>query len=159
MTKKNNPSPCICHSGESFSTCCEPFIKGDTPPATAVELMRSRFSAYVLRDLSYLTRTWSAKSQPNAVDILGEPVKWLSLQILSTVDGKKEDQNGAVEFEATYIESETLCTLREVSLFEKKDGNWLYAVGKPNFSKEPIRRSAKCPCGSGLKAKRCCLGK
>src|SRR5688500_15686614 len=54
--------PCPCGSGKLFDVCCGPLLSGKRRPATAEELMRSRFTAHVARDYAYLHRTY----QPTA---------------------------------------------------------------------------------------------
>jgi SEC-C motif domain protein len=48
---------CPCCSQKLFSECCEPFIIGLKNPSTALALMRSRYTAYVLHDADYLIKT------------------------------------------------------------------------------------------------------
>jgi SEC-C motif-containing protein len=38
---------CHCGKGDSFETCCGPFLKGDKSASSAEELMRTRYSAFV----------------------------------------------------------------------------------------------------------------
>ena len=48
---------CYCGSGNSFSDCCEPFVKGIKNAPTAEKLMRSRYSAYASQEADYLFAT------------------------------------------------------------------------------------------------------
>ncbi|MCK5230331.1 MAG: SEC-C domain-containing protein, partial [Desulfobulbaceae bacterium] len=50
--------PCPCNSGEPYSECCAPLLAGDKNAITAEDLMRSRYTAYVERDVKYLLKTW-----------------------------------------------------------------------------------------------------
>jgi SEC-C motif-containing protein len=43
-------TPACPSGGASRAACCGPYIKGDALPPDAATLMRSRYSAYVLRD-------------------------------------------------------------------------------------------------------------
>ena len=47
---------CPCGSGASLAACCGPVIAGG-PARTAEALMRSRYTAYALRDLDHIERT------------------------------------------------------------------------------------------------------
>ncbi len=47
---------CACGSGDEHAACCGRFHAG-AEPATATELMRSRYAAYVRGDARYLFRT------------------------------------------------------------------------------------------------------
>jgi len=40
-----------------YEACCGRFIEGSEKPASAMELMRSRYTAYVLGDTAYLRAT------------------------------------------------------------------------------------------------------
>src|SRR4051812_42365207 len=61
----NASSPCPCGSGKTFGQCCEPVLKQERIPATAEELMRSRFTAHVVRDYQHLHRTlWETARRP-----------------------------------------------------------------------------------------------
>ena len=48
---------CPCGSGKTYDECCEPFIRGKAFPETAEQLMRSRYSAYTLQEIPYITDT------------------------------------------------------------------------------------------------------
>ncbi len=55
-------SDCLCQSGLSYGQCCGRFLKAadknDTSvPQTAEQLMRSRYTAYVLGNSLYLLNT------------------------------------------------------------------------------------------------------
>jgi len=41
---------CPCHSGEVFGACCGRFLGGAADAPTAEQLMRSRYSAFVVGD-------------------------------------------------------------------------------------------------------------
>ena len=44
--------------------------------------MRSRYSAYVLRNATYLQETWDATGRPEAIDFSRERIDWLKLEII-----------------------------------------------------------------------------
>lgn len=48
---------CPCGSGILSETCCLPFLKRAQYPITAEALMRSRYTAYVLANATYLIET------------------------------------------------------------------------------------------------------
>src|SRR3546814_13150635 len=50
---------CPCGSGASLAVFCGPVIAGNPAP-TAEALMRSRYTAYALRDLDHIERTQAA---------------------------------------------------------------------------------------------------
>ncbi len=47
---------CPCGSGNAYSDCCEPVIKGSRPAETAEQLMRARYSAYAGVEMDFVLR-------------------------------------------------------------------------------------------------------
>ena len=47
-----------------YAECCGRFIEGGALPGNAMELMRSRYTAYVLGNTPYLRMTWARKHLP-----------------------------------------------------------------------------------------------
>ena len=115
---------CPCGTGRSFAECCEPLHEGARAAATAVELMRSRYAAYVVGDDGYLARTWHPRTRPASIDAAGGP-QWLGLSVISTADGRDGDREGEVEFEAAYDGG----VLHERSRFVRRAGRWVYLDG------------------------------
>lgn len=142
---------CYCGSKKEFSECCEPFLKNITKPSTPEQLMRSRYSAYVLGDGEYIVNT-TVKESRFAEDIafikeFAKSVVWLKLDVLSA-------KNNMVEFKAYYKDKENIKIQHEKSNFIYEDNMWLYKDGELFGSK--IERNSLCPCGSGKKYKKCC---
>ena len=157
-----DPRQCPCNSGISFAQCCQPLLSGSKIAATAESLMRSRYSAYVMRDISYVLKTWHASTRPSAIDPATLP-NWCSLQIIRTEKGQVDDDEGVVEFIAKACSLQNTMELHEVSRFIKVAGQWVYVSRDVRGSRnEAGRETAKagrntpCPCGSGKKFKRCC---
>ena len=142
----------------SFVNCCLPYLGGDKFATDAQTLMRSRYSAYATQRTEYLLQTWHPDTRPNTIEV--EPaIQWQRLKIINTVDGRKEDQNGIVEFIAHYKQQGRVQQLHETSRFSKIDNRWYYLDGELHASQAAqikISRNASCPCGSGKKYKRCC---
>ena len=107
-------------------------LSGDARAQTAEQLMRSRYTAYVLGDEAYLLRTWHASTRPATLALAAAPVKWLGLRIVRTVAGGPDDRDGIVEFEARYKPQGRAERLHEVSRFVKEDGQWYYVDGVLN---------------------------
>ena len=86
MPAKNpSMSACPC-GGPSLATCCGPFIAGESLPATAEALMRSRYTAYVQRNETYLRATWHPRTRPSdAIVDKDENLRWLGLEIKSAL--------------------------------------------------------------------------
>ncbi len=107
-----------------YDACCGPVLRAERLPATAEELMRSRYTAIVVGDPEHLWRTWHPRTRPAAVD-LDPGLTWTGLRILDTVDGGPGDASGEVEFAATFAGGE----LHERSRFQRRGGRWFYLDG------------------------------
>lgn len=127
----NIKQKCFCGSDMQFAVCCGLYIDGGTMPETAEQLMRSRYSAYVLARDKYLLSTWHEATRPTDLHLndMGR-VKWLGLKILRTEAGSAHDQEGVVEFVARYSIKGKAGHLHEVSRFRREDGHWLYVRGQ-----------------------------
>lgn len=123
-------APCPCGSTKQLKDCCLPFISGVEAPATAEQLMRSRYSAHGLLAIDYLWNTWSPEQRlrSSKADIRSwaESCEWLGLQILSTRAGASNDEQGTVEFIALFRQQGQLHQHHEISQFKKTLGKWLY---------------------------------
>jgi len=120
---------CPCNSNKNYQICCAPYHKGNLHAPTAVALMRSRYSAYVLNNLKYIYRTWDKNSRP-PLKILQQDnsQQFTHLVILNTSKGNIEDNIGTVEFVASYIIDNKDQTFQhqENSYFEKHNNKWKY---------------------------------
>ncbi len=145
---------CPCGSGKDYALCCKRLITGKIQSFTPEELMRSRYTAYVIRDVSYLLRTWHPSTRPPSIDPDTIP-QWNSLQIVETNENDATGQ-GTVEFIAKAKIYEKTFILHEKSRFIKDNDGWLYIDGEMRESRDKPGRNAPCPCGSGKKFKKCC---
>jgi SEC-C motif-containing protein len=155
---------CPCGSGRVYDDCCGQYITGKAKPATAEALMRSRYSAYEKKAIDYIVET-CLRDEEHGIDIEGtrrwsENSSWHGLKILATEKGGSSDEEGLVEFKATYTQGGLRETHHEKAAFSKKDGIWLYVDGEV-IPETVVRESPKvgrndpCPCGSGKKYKKC----
>lgn len=123
--------------------------------------MRSRFTAYTQRNVTYLLATWDANKRPANIDFSKETAEWQKLQILSSKKGGIKDTKGVVEFKAFYRQDGADYFMHEISRFIKTDQGWLYldglikATGKVELCTS-TGRNTPCTCGSGKKFKHCC---
>ena len=157
---------CPCGSGLDYAICCEPCISGAAPAATAVALMRSRYTAYVKNEIPYLGETLHPQHRSDwdadATRKWSENAEWNALEILSTQAGEADDEEGLVEFAALYREDDLDKRHHETSHFSKHNGRWYYVDGelpKPSTHRNEtpkVGRNDPCPCGSGKKYKKCC---
>ena len=121
---------CICGSGKAFSQCCEPLLSRKIRAKTPEQLMRSRYSAYALGGYGdYLLKTWFAPMAKGlTAQALSEKAQqWVSLEV---VGSGVTDQQGWVEFKATYLEDSKQRVMHEKSVFTLSGDCWLYIGGE-----------------------------
>ena len=124
----NNPENCPCGSEKSFSQCCEKYLKGNAKTETAEQLMRSRYCAYVKENESYLKDTWHEDTRPETIEF-ETSIIWTRLRIKNTEKGGANDDQGTVEFIATYKNNGRAFQLHENSRFVRNEGDWVYLDG------------------------------
>ncbi len=157
---------CYCGSSKEKELCCLKFIEGSALPCTPEELMRSRYSAYVLGDGDYLVKTTLKENRyEDDVKLISEHAKntqWLKLDVLKSSENVN---SGFVEFKAYFRENNKIDPKgtssffgvqihHEKSDFLKIDNVWFYDKGE--LLEASVGRNEVCPCGSGKKFKRCC---
>lgn len=105
--------------------CCGPLHRQERLAETAEELMRSRYSAYALRDLDHVVRTWHPRTRPADVDA-DERLVWDGLEVLDARAGGPRDEEGEVEFRARWRLGAQRGVLHERSRFVRRAGRWVY---------------------------------
>ncbi|WNC73780.1 YchJ family protein [Thalassotalea psychrophila] len=152
---------CPCGSDKSFSLCCENHINQTQLPLTAEQLMRSRYSAYVLKNSKYIAQTYaSIKQAENSIDDIkewAEQTTWLSLEVVST--DYSDNRYHFVEFVAKYLVENEVWQMHEKSRFVQEQETWRYLDGDVRAHKliKKVSRNEDCPCLSKRKFKRCCM--
>lgn len=116
---------CFCLSGEAYSECCGRFHSGGAEAATAEQLMRSRYSAFVMLDADYLRKTWHPRTLPADVE-LDPGMEWRRLDILATNRGGPLDTEGTVEFKAHFRHDGERGVHHETSRFVRENRRWYY---------------------------------
>lgn len=92
--------------------------------------MRSRYTAYTLKNHSYLLSTWHSSTRPVSLDDENKlPVKWVELRVLNASLPGPEDAKATVEFIARYKVNGKAEQMHEVSQFIREDGRWFYLDG------------------------------
>jgi SEC-C motif-containing protein len=122
------PRPCPCGTGLLLAECCGRLHDNTATAATAEQLMRSRYSAFVLGDPGYLLATWHPTTRPRALD-LDPDVRWTGLQLIATTGGSLLAAEGTVEFRAHYLRDGVAGAQHENSRFLRDGGHWLYLDG------------------------------
>lgn len=124
---------CPCGSGQTYINCCEPIISGKKDAATAVELMRSRYTAFSKANVDYLLRSHASQTRPvkdrKNIERWAKSVVWMGLSIIRTESGESNEETGYVEFKATYLENGQPAQIHEKSLFQRENGKWVYVSG------------------------------
>ncbi|MBB5609680.1 MULTISPECIES: YchJ family protein [unclassified Janthinobacterium] len=143
MSTSPKTAACPC-GGAAYAVCCGPYITGAALPPTAETLMRSRYTAFTLRDEAYLRATWHASTRPSEpLFAEEEKVHWLGLEVKSALrlrqrkaksaDQTEEINRDTVEFVARYKVSGRAHRLHEVSRFVREQGEgglrWFYLDG------------------------------
>lgn len=155
---------CPCGSMSLFEKCCQLFITHEKAPATAEQLMRSRFSAYATKNGQYIYDTYGQLEQKKqtvtAIQSWANECQWLALKV-------HKSSLKMVDFTAYYVVNNTLCELREKSNFALEQKQWRYLDGEILAHNElaKVKRNENCPCNKyptawsakkGKKFKHCC---
>lgn len=118
-----NAISCPCGSGIEYSDCCYPVISGTVKARTAEQLMRSRYSAYVNRDVDYLVSTTHPESRTaglaDSIAAWMRQVEWIRLHVLHA-------ERDRVEFMAEYMADGKPARHHEHARFQKHKGEWFY---------------------------------
>ena len=114
---------CPCGSGRAYVQCCGPWHAGAAAP-TAEALMRSRYSAFVMRLEPYLLATWHPSTRPPSVGF-ESAARWLGLSVEAAVTTGPD--TAEVEFVARYkLGGGSAVRMRERSRFLRSEGHWFY---------------------------------
>ena len=157
---------CHCGSGKDFKDCCGVFLDYEQKPSSAEQLMRSRYSAFVVGAIDYIYDTHAPETQnevsKDEIMTWSQSSDWMGLEIVDTQAGQASDNDGIVEFIAKYKTDGELYSHHERATFKKIKGDWFFFDGRivrNNYVNEMknVGRNDPCPCGSGKKYKKCCL--
>jgi SEC-C motif-containing protein len=144
MSTRSLPSTCPCGNSLPILRCCGPYIAGAELPPTAEALMRSRYTAYTMRQEDYLRATWHPSTRPlDPIIDNNEKIQWLGLEIKSALrlrqrkaDLPDNPDQDTVEFVARFKVNGRAQRLHEVSRFVREPdpavGNklrWFYVDG------------------------------
>ena len=122
---------CPCGTSMLLQECCGRFHAGAVP-GTALELMRSRYSAYALGLVDYIIDTTHKESPHRGSDLtrwreelklFSKETKFEGLKIIEFIDGAK---TASVTFRATLKHGAKDVSFTEKSAFTKEGGRWFY---------------------------------
>ena len=123
-----------CGSDKKYKKCCKELHDGK-PAKTALELMRSRYSAFALCKIDYIIDTThfnnpeftqNRKRWQNDILNFCSYTDFQNCEILESIDGKEES---FVTFKATLYQNNLDASFTEKSRFLKVDGKWYYVDG------------------------------
>jgi SEC-C motif-containing protein len=121
---------CYCKSGKSFNKCCKLFLDNKKEPSSPLELMRSRYTAYVLKNIDYLIKTTYPENRKlypkNELQEWAESSHFFNLEIINS---NQKDDFGTVEFKAYYEYKKDIYIHHEYSTFIKENGVWYFEEG------------------------------
>lgn len=152
---------CLCGSNKEYEECCGAIIKGIKEPDGVEELMRSRYTAYAEKNISYVLQTTHPEKvgelKKDELQEWADSTTWDRLEIIST-----DEENGVVNFIAYYKDKDAVIPHHEIAQFKKSDDTWYFydsqfpKISTIKKSTPKVGRNELCPCGSGKKYKKCC---
>mmetsp|Transcript_72216 Transcript_72216/g.145297 ORF Transcript_72216/g.145297 Transcript_72216/m.145297 type:complete len:262 (+) Transcript_72216:118-903(+) len=151
--------PCPCRSGDSFKSCCQPFVDRGELPTSPEALLRARFTAYVQGKVDFILLSTHHTHPDFTADVDGwrqelagfiRSVEFKTFEIISSEE-IEEGKKAAVTWKAQmrvlpnilspeYVQTKEF-TERSILLFESAfDGpeQWFYAGGDEDF--EPTNK-------------------
>jgi SEC-C motif-containing protein len=163
--KSSTQKKCPCGSSKLFTDCCASFLNSPALPQTALQLMRSRYCAYVSANINYIQQTMcgqaAADFDPQDARLWAEQVIWCGLNIIDPGKQRADVDEDDVEFAARYVAYDVsgpkLFILHERSQFQKIANRWFYISGKLTPHQAiALKSSSPCPCGSKKRFLQCC---
>ena len=137
MAKISPNAPCPCGTGTKYKRCCRP-IHGGRPADEPQQLMRARYTAYVMGLAEFIIETtdptgaqWESDRDNWLDDIrtFSRTTRFQGLKILSTE--MRSPTEGFVSFRATLEQEGSDASFAERSRFVAGPRGWLYVDGTP----------------------------
>ncbi len=120
---------CPCDSGKPETECCGPLLTRSRAATSPEELMRSRYCAFVKKDIGYIADT----TDPQADFDRAAAEEWMNaseFSRLEVLNATNEGNKGVVEFKAHYTAAGEKVVHHEVSKFRKAAGVWYFRDGR-----------------------------
>jgi len=127
---------CMCHSGLSYAECCEPYHLGKELPESALQLMRSRYSAYATKNADYIIDTTHPENPAHrstdrdewkeSILFFCNRSEYKGLKVIEILEGLEESY---VTFFAHIFQDGEDVSFQETSRFFKVGDRWLYYSG------------------------------
>jgi len=158
---------CPCGSTKHLNDCCAIIHNAPHKAEHAEQIMRARFSAFVLKKVDLIISTYhsSANAHLEREQIASATeLSWIKLEIIDAPKPTTDSSYSYVEFKAWFIEEGKLECLHERSRFQKElreqHLQWCYLDGEHKetvTNTKKVGRNDPCPCNSGKKYKKCCF--
>ena len=129
-------SICPCGSLKKYKKCCKIFHDNIKNPSNALELMKSRFSAFTFLRSDYIIKTTHQQNCDFSLDTFSwrddiekfsKNTNFEKLEILDFIDSEIES---FVTFKATLFQNKKDISFIEKSRFLKENNIWLYVDGE-----------------------------
>jgi SEC-C motif domain protein len=120
---------CPCGLPASYDECCGRLHRGLARAVTAERLMRSRYSAYAVKDAAYLLKSWHSSTRPAQLGF-ERGLRWEGLEVVAVTGGSAVHTEGTVEFVARFSQRGQSGEMREKSRFVREAGQWVYLDGQ-----------------------------
>ncbi|MEM5558619.1 YchJ family metal-binding protein [Aliarcobacter cryaerophilus] len=129
-------SICPCGSSKKYKKCCKIFHDDIKKPSNALELMKSRFSAFAFFKSDYIIKTTHQKNCDFSLNTSSwiadieqfcKNTSFKNLEILNFIDNEFES---FVTFKATLFQNKKDISFIEKSRFLKESNIWLYVDGE-----------------------------
>lgn len=91
-------------------------------------MMRSRYSAYVLKLEDYLLATWHPGTRPATLELAADNTRWLGLEVKK--HAVEPADCATVEFVARCKTGGRAHRMHEISRFVREEGRWFYVEGE-----------------------------
>ena len=126
-------SSCPCGIDDDYTECCEPYHLGHKMPRTAEQLLRARYTAFVVSLPDYIVDTTHPDHQDKGLRT--SVVHWMAqttwdgLEVRKVEGGSESDISGKVEFIANYTHEDKPRKHHELSMFRMYKDRWVFCDG------------------------------
>ncbi len=117
---------CPCGSGIKYKKCCKLYHDGKIPN-NALILMKSRYSAYALKNAKYIQKSSLNQDDLESIQEFSKKTSFQNLKIIEFIDG---NEKAYVTFKATLFNANKDTSFTEKSTFFKKNNKWFYVDGE-----------------------------
>lgn len=123
-------TPCPCGLPFEYIACCGRYLEQGLSPSNAEQLMRSRYTAYVLENETYLLKSWHHSTRPSLIAFEHKQTcKWQALIVHKFTPNSNDTNRSTVEFTARYKINGRAFKMHEISQFICENKIWFYLDG------------------------------